>query len=106
MTATEADEYRSLATTFRVSLSGLVRRAVRSVATQRPVLTPLERDELHQLFEQLRRAGGNLNTLLRNLHLYGHNVQDRPPPVDELEATANALRAASADVYEFLRRHP
>jgi hypothetical protein len=102
-----ADESARLdegAARFRTTRSGFIRRSISAALAQRPLFAPAELEELARLREQLRRAGVNLNVLLRNLHLYEDGVMDRPPPHDELEAAANMLCEASKAVTEFLGR--
>lgn len=105
-----ADEDRAmieaLASTHRETISGLIRRALRSVRDQKPLLSPAELEALHQVREQIRRAGVNLTVLLRNLHLYGHGVADAPPPVAELEALAAELGETRRAVEGIIERYP
>lgn len=104
-----ADESARLdegATRFRTTRSGFVRRAINAALLQRALLAPPELEQLDRLREQVRRAGVNLNVLLRNLHLYEDGGMDSPPPHDELKAAAGMLREASEAVTEFLARFP
>jgi hypothetical protein len=102
----EAEKLAAGAVRFRTTESGFVRRAVSGALAERPLLTPTELDELEQLREQIRRVGVNLNTVLRNLHLYDNGAADRPPPVDELHSLAVGVRQALVDIEAFIERYP
>ena len=91
-----AREHRTTATNF-------VRSAIEAAHRQCPILRPSELDELERLREQLRMAGVNLNQLVRQGHLYGNGVSDRPPYDDDLRATTAELREASQAVADFLQ---
>lgn len=91
---------------FRTTRSGFVRRAITAALEQRPLLTPEELEAIYQLRDQVQRVGSNVNVILRNLHLYRNDVQDRPPPVDELEAAAAAIRGVMEDASAILDRLP
>jgi hypothetical protein len=104
-----ADESARLdegATQFRTTRSGFVRRAVAATLEQRPLLTPTEIEALYLVADQVRRVGSNVNVILRHLHLYQNEVQDRPPPIEELEAAAAAIRGVMEDVSGILARFP
>jgi hypothetical protein len=103
LTADENARLSEGAARFRTTRSGFIRRSINAALAQRPLFAPAELEELTRVCEQLRRAGVNLNVLLRNLHLYEDGVMDRPPPHDELEAAADMLKEASGAVTEFLR---
>jgi hypothetical protein len=104
LSADESARLEEGATRFRTTRSGFIRRSIRAALAQRPLLGPGELDELARVTEQLRRAGVNLNVLLRNLYLYEDGAMDRPPPHDELKAAAGMLCEASEAVTQFLER--
>ena len=102
----EAAKLAEGAARFRTTESGFVRRAITGALAGRQLLSPTELDALEQLREQVRRVGVNLNTVVRNLHLYENGAADRPPPADELHSIAAGVRQALVDVAAFIERYP
>jgi hypothetical protein len=102
----EAEKLAEGAARFRTTESGFVRRAIAAALADRQLLSPAELDELEQLREQVRRVGVNLNTVLRNLHLYENGATDRLPPMDELYSITAGVRQALLDIATFIERYP
>lgn len=63
----------------RLTISGFVVAATNAAMTRQPFLTREEINGLDQLREQLRRAGINLNTLLRELQAFNRGSSRRAP---------------------------
>ncbi len=106
---------------YQTTVTGLIRKAVKSVLSQRPVLAPAEFDELYkarELFrpaefdelykarELFRQAGNNLNTLLRQVYLTQAEVTVRGPEADEFHAMLAELRQSSAHYTQMLAKFP
>lgn len=84
-------------------LSELIIMAVEGVITSRPYFRPEELDELHQVREQLRRAGINLNLLVRELTRFNGGALKYPPEPRDFDLTRQQLTEALDQVLTFLR---
>lgn len=100
VTADQKAALRHAAERERLSISGFMMAAASSASGRQPFLTPEEIDALDQLREQLRRAGINLNTLLRELQAFNLGSSRRPPDGQgfaevktELEVVLGQVRA-------------
>jgi len=91
---------------YQTTVTGLIRKAVKSVLSQRPVLAPAEFDELYKARELFRQAGNNLNTLLRQVYLTQAEVTVRGPEADEFAAMLAELRQSSAHYTQMLAKFP
>ena len=106
VTPEEDAALEAAATRFQSSVSGVIRRAVQALTTQRPVLSPTEFDELHRAREQFRKAGYNLDSLLRQVYLYQNGVTTRGPEPDEFHMMLEELRQAVAVYTSRLESYP
>jgi hypothetical protein len=102
----EDAELEAAAERFQSSVSGVIRRAVQAMVTQQPVLSPTEFDELYRAREQFRKAGANLDSLLRQVYLYQNGVTGEGPEADEFRRMLDALRQAAAHYSERLDKYP
>jgi hypothetical protein len=91
---------------FQSTVSGVIRRAVQALMTQRPVLSAKEFDELYQAREQFRKAGYNLDSLLRQVYLHQNGVTTRGPEPDEFHLMLDELRRATAVYTRQLESYP
>src|SRR3546814_3251469 len=89
----QKDKLRQAAERERLSVTGYIVAAATTVADREPFLTPEEIDALDQLREQLRRAGVNLNTLLRELQAFNVGSARRPPAGDRTEVHTSELQS-------------
>ncbi len=81
VTADQKAALKAAADREHLTLSGFVLAACETATNRAPFLAPEEIDCLDQLREQLRRAGVNLNTLLRDLQAYElGSVKWKPEP--------------------------
>lgn len=106
LTAEEDRAWRDGAKQYRTTVTGFIRKAVRSVLSQRPVLSPAELDELYKAREEFRRAGYNLNSLLRQVYLAQLGVTVRGPEADEFRAMLHELRRATDQYAAMLAKFP
>jgi hypothetical protein len=102
----EDAELKAAAQRYQSSVSGVIRRAVRALMTQQPVLLPTEFDELYRAREQFRKAGYNLDSLLRQVYLYQNGVTTSGPEPDEFRMMLEELRQAAALYAERLEKYP
>jgi hypothetical protein len=102
----EDAELEAAAKRFQSSVSGVIRRAVHALMTQQPVLSPTEFDELYRAREQFRKAGYNLDSLLRQVYLYQNGVTTRGPQPDEFRLMLEELRQAAAHYAAQLEKYP
>lgn len=86
----------------RNTLSQYVRRAALAQAEAAPFLKPDEIDSLDQLREQLRRAGINLNTLLRDLQAFDLKRHRELPEPEDFAAVHRELNDVLGQVREML----
>ncbi len=87
-----------------LTLTELIIIAVEGVMTGRPYFRPEELDALDQLREQLRRAGINLNLLVRELTRFNAgSAKDLPEPRD-FHVTREQLNEALGLILALLRR--
>jgi len=70
------------------------------------LLSPAEFDELYRAREQFRRAGYNLDALLRQVYLTQLGVTVRGPEADEFRAMLGELRQATAHYTAMLAKFP
>jgi hypothetical protein len=84
------------------SLSAFVKKACRKAASGTPYLTPEEVDAYHHAAEQLRRAGINLNTLLRELHALELGRHKEPIEPERFADVHGDLEAAVAEIRRLL----
>lgn len=106
LTPEEDRAWREGARRYGTTVTGLIRKAVRSVLAQRPVLAPAELDEIYKAREQFRRAGYNLDSLLRQVYLAQLGVTIRGPEADEFRAMLAELRRATAHYTAMLAKFP
>jgi hypothetical protein len=85
------------------TLTDLIIVAVDGVISGRPYFRQEELDELHQLREQLRRAGINLNLLVRELTRFNGGGLKYPPEPRDFDFTRQQLAEALDQVLTFLR---
>jgi hypothetical protein len=102
----EDQAWREGAKHYRTTVTGFVRKAVRSVLSQRPVLSPTELDEIYKAREQFRRAGYNLDALLRQVYLTQLGVTVRGPEAEEFRGMLAELRQATAHYTAMLAKFP
>ena len=100
LTPEQKIQLKAAAVAERLTMSGYVLALVRSAVNRQPFLSREEIDALHLSREQLRRAGINLNTLLRELQAFNRGSSRRWPSDDhfaevkvELEAALDQVRA-------------
>jgi uncharacterized protein (DUF1778 family) len=74
LTPEQKEELKTAAAAERLTMSGYVLALVRSAVNRQPFLSREEIDALHLSREQLRRAGINLNTLLRELQAFNLSI--------------------------------
>lgn len=77
---------------FGTSVTGFVRKAVKSALTQKPALLPEERASLDTTRDQFRRAADNLNSLLRQSYMFQNGTIENGPTGEELTVMAAELR--------------
>ena len=106
VTPDEDAELAAVAKRFGTTVAGFIRKAVRSAVSQLPVLSPAEFDELYRAREQFRRAGYNLDALLRQVYLTQLGVTVRGPEADEFRAMLGELRQATAHYTAMLAKFP
>jgi uncharacterized protein (DUF1778 family) len=100
LTPEQKTQLKATAAAERLTMSGYVMALVRSAVNRQPFLSREEIDALHLSREQLRRAGINLNTLLRELQAFNRGSSRRAPSDDhfaevkaELEVALDQVRA-------------
>ena len=100
LTTEQKEELKAAAASERLTMSGYMLALVRSAVNRQPFLSREEIDALHLSREQLRRAGINLNTLLRELQAFNRGSSRRWPSDDhftevkvELEEALEQVRA-------------
>lgn len=86
----------------RLSLSAYLTAAGDAAANGPPFLSPAEIDALHGLNDQLRRAGVNLNTLLRELNAYQIGRAKHGPNAADFAQLRDELGEALGQVRTFL----
>ncbi|MEQ9606098.1 MAG: DUF1778 domain-containing protein [Kiloniellaceae bacterium] len=79
LTPEQKAELKAAAAAERLTMSGYVLALIRSSVNRQPFLSREEIDALHLSREQLRRAGINLNTLLRELQAFNRGSSNRAP---------------------------
>lgn len=79
LTPEQKIQLKAAAVAERLTMSGYVLALVRSAVNRQPFLSREEIDALHLSREQLRRAGINLNTLLRELQAFNRGSSRRWP---------------------------
>jgi len=86
------------------TLTELIIVAVDGVITGRPYFRQDELEELHLHREQLRRAGVNLNLLVRELTRFNGGSAKDPPEPRDFHVTRDQLNEALDLILAFLRR--
>lgn len=102
----ELQRWQEGARCLGTSVSALVRRSVDAALTQKPLLSPAERDELFQAHEAFRRAGVNLNGLLHAVHRFESGVHEQLPAMDELRLVLEEVRTSAARYNDALKKLP
>jgi len=103
LTTDQKDKLRQAAERERLSVTGYIVAAATTAADREPFLTPEEIDALDQLREQLRRAGVNLNTLLRELQAFNVGSSRRPPVGEGFEEVRAELQVVLGQVRALLK---
>jgi len=85
------------------TVTGLIVVAVDGVITGRPYFRQDELEELHLLREQLRRAGINLNLLVRELTRFNGGGLKYPPEPRDFDLVRQQLEEVLDQVLTFLR---
>jgi hypothetical protein len=106
LTPSELANIRRAAETEATTLSALVRAGLAAVIDRKPLLTPEEGELLRELREQVRRAGINLNALLKTVHLVENGVTKAGPNFEDYRALYVELRAALDRLTEATRATP
>jgi hypothetical protein len=91
---------------YQTTVTGLIRKAIKAVLSQQPVLAPAEFDELYRARELFRQAGNNLNSLLRQVYLTQAEVTVRGPEPEEFHAMLAELRRSTAHYTQMLAKFP
>jgi hypothetical protein len=91
---------------YQTTVTGLIRRAIKSVLAQQPVLVPAELDEIYKARELFRQAGNNLNSLLRQVYLTQAEVTVRGPEPEEFHVMLAELRQSTAHYTQMLAKFP
>ena len=102
----EDAQLEAAAQRFGATVSGVIRRAVQALIEQRPVLSPVELQELHRAREQFRKAGSNLDSLLRQVYLVQNGITAHGPELDAFHLMLGELRQAAAHYSEMLQSYP
>ncbi|WP_162175182.1 plasmid mobilization protein [Fodinicurvata fenggangensis] len=85
------------------TLSNYVRRAALDQAQARPFFRPDEIEALDQVREQIRRAGVNLNILLRDMAAYESGRHKDAPDFTELPSIKTDFKAATTRLRQLLQ---
>jgi hypothetical protein len=94
LTLSELANIRQAAQADATTVSALVRAGLVAVVNRKPLLTPEDGEVLRGLREQVRRAGINLNALLKTVHLIEHGVTKAGPNLEDYRTLYAELRAA------------
>jgi len=87
----------------RLTISGYIVAMTNAAVNRQPFLAPEEIDALDGQREQLRRAGINLNTLLRELQAFNVGSSRRPPTEDQFAEVKAELEVALGQVRAWLQ---
>ncbi|WP_227010592.1 plasmid mobilization protein [Pelagibius marinus] len=103
LTPAQKDELKAAAAAERLTMSGYVLALIKSAVNRQPFLTREEINALDLNREQLRRAGINLNTLLRELQAYNRGSSRRAPTEEHFAEVKADLDAALGQIRAWLQ---
>jgi hypothetical protein len=106
LTPEERAELEAGAEQFETTVTGLIRKAIKSALTQRSILLPEERAAIDTARDQFRRAAVNLDSLLRQAYLFQSGVMDAGPSEEELRFMLADLRQSTDRLKLTLQKLP
>lgn len=96
--------WKAFADADGLTLSAFVKKACDTAVRDAPYLTAQDIEAFYQVAEQLRRAGVNLNTLVRDLHALAVGRHKNEPHAEEFRELRQELGQALQSVNDLLNR--